>query len=111
MQPTTSQTEKPEAPRLSVMQRILQRLETSNASTSRKERPGDGSMAEKARIDDILRQMDPSARLDPEVRNILAAFADDYVQEMIVKGCDVAKHRGSKKMEAKDVEFAIKQWF
>ncbi|KAH7726367.1 Transcription initiation factor TFIID subunit A family protein [Aphelenchoides avenae] len=68
-------------------------------------------MAEKVRIDDILRQMDPSARLDSGVRTVLAAFADDYVQEVIAKCCEVTKHRGSKKMEAKDVEFVIKQWF
>lgn len=67
-------------------------------------------MADKVLIEDILRQMDPSARLDPEVRNCLQAFADDYVQEVITKCCELTKHRGSTKMEVQDVEFVIKHW-
>uniref|UniRef100_A0A914CPC8 Transcription initiation factor TFIID subunit 12 n=1 Tax=Acrobeloides nanus TaxID=290746 RepID=A0A914CPC8_9BILA len=61
------------------------------------------------KIDDILSQMDPSAQLNDDVKEALLEFLNDYIDKILEKSCQVAKYRGSKKVDPKDVEYVIKR--
>ncbi|CAN7002239.1 hypothetical protein IGI04_020738 [Brassica rapa subsp. trilocularis] len=57
----------------------------------------------KRSIHEILQQIDPSEKLDPEVEGILADIAEDFVESITTFGCSLAKHRKSDTLEAKDI--------
>ncbi|KAL0900490.1 hypothetical protein Bca101_084451 [Brassica carinata] len=57
----------------------------------------------KRSIHELLQQIDPSERLDPEVEGILADIAEDFVESITTFGCSLAKHRKSDTLEAKDI--------
>ncbi|XP_020886401.1 transcription initiation factor TFIID subunit 12 isoform X2 [Arabidopsis lyrata subsp. lyrata] len=57
----------------------------------------------KRSIHELLQQIDPSEKLDPEVEDILADIAEDFVESITTFGCSLAKHRKSDTLEAKDI--------
>ncbi|KAK6942617.1 Transcription initiation factor TFIID subunit 12 domain [Dillenia turbinata] len=57
----------------------------------------------KRSIHELVAQIDPSERLDPEVEDILVDIAEDFVESITTFGCSLAKHRKSTTLEAKDI--------
>ncbi|XP_010480364.1 PREDICTED: transcription initiation factor TFIID subunit 12 [Camelina sativa] len=57
----------------------------------------------KRSIHELLQQIDPSEKLDPEVEDILADIAEDFVESITTFSCSLAKHRKSDTLEAKDI--------
>jgi transcription initiation factor TFIID subunit 12 len=49
--------------------------------------------------------------LDPHVEKILAALADDFVQNVSEFACKLAKHRGSDTLDKNDMKFAIEKLY
>ncbi|KAI1719658.1 transcription initiation factor TFIID subunit A domain-containing protein [Ditylenchus destructor] len=66
---------------------------------------------DKINLDQLLKQMDPSARMENDVREVLTEFVDDYVNQLLKKTCELAKYRGSDNIEVKDVQYAIEHYF
>ncbi|OMO82147.1 Transcription initiation factor TFIID [Corchorus capsularis] len=62
-----------------------------------------GRILSKRSIHDLVNQIDPSERLDPEVEDILVDIAEDFVDSITTFGCSLAKHRKSDTLEAKDI--------
>ncbi|XP_052177007.1 transcription initiation factor TFIID subunit 12 isoform X4 [Diospyros lotus] len=57
----------------------------------------------KRSIQELLSQIDPSEKLDPEVEDVLVDIAEEFVESITTAGCALAKHRKSTTLEAKDI--------
>jgi len=46
---------------------------------------------DKVDVEKLLRQMDPSARMENDVADVLTDFAIDYIDAIVVRSCELAK--------------------
>ncbi|TKR62413.1 hypothetical protein L596_026382 [Steinernema carpocapsae] len=72
---------------------------------------GSGQLLEPAMLDDIAKQVDATANLDDGVKDALICYVDEYIQLIIEKSADIARHRGSRRIEHRDVAFVLKNFF
>jgi len=62
-------------------------------------------------LEKIVKTMDPSAKLEPPLQEALTEYVDDYINALLKKVCELARHRGSTKVELKDAKYAIEHYF
>lgn len=61
------------------------------------------------RLQDLVREVDPTEQLDEEVEELLLQLADDFVESTVGAACLLAKHRKSSTIEVKDVQLHLER--
>jgi transcription initiation factor TFIID subunit 12 len=59
------------------------------------------------RLEDLVREIDPLEQLDEDVEEVLLQLVDDFIDSVVTSSCQLAKHRRSQSVEAKDVQFHL----
>ncbi|KAK3018473.1 hypothetical protein RJ639_004133, partial [Escallonia herrerae] len=75
----------------------------SNRAASAETGESSNRILTKRSIQELVTQVDPFERLDPEVEDILVDIAEEFVDSITTFGCSLAKHRKSNTLEAKDI--------
>ncbi|XP_043464944.1 transcription initiation factor TFIID subunit 12 isoform X1 [Leptopilina heterotoma] len=63
----------------------------------------------KTRLQDLVREVDPSEQLDEDVEEMLLQLADDFVETTVNAACLLAKHRHANTVEVKDVQLHLER--
>eukprot|EP00742_Colponemidia_sp_Colp-10_P010026 GILJ01010978.1.p1 GENE.GILJ01010978.1~~GILJ01010978.1.p1 ORF type:complete len:117 (-),score=17.83 GILJ01010978.1:129-479(-) len=63
------------------------------------------------RLQELVQQIDPREKLDPEVEELLLDLANDFIDNVARTSSSLAQHRKSETLEVKDVKFNLEnQW-
>jgi len=63
----------------------------------------------KKRLQDLVKEIDPTEVLDDDVEDVLLQIADDFIENVVTSGCQMAKHRKSSTLEVKDVQLHLQR--
>lgn len=61
------------------------------------------------RLQDLVREVDPTEQLDEEVEELLLQMADDFVESTVGAACLLAKHRKASTVDVKDVQLHLER--
>ncbi|XP_010543486.1 PREDICTED: transcription initiation factor TFIID subunit 12 isoform X2 [Tarenaya hassleriana] len=100
--PQESVSQKPTSLAIVVHPAVTQPGTQGKKLLAENEESGDRILGKRS-IRELIQQIDPSEKLDPEVEDILADIAEDFVESITTFGCSLAKHRKSDTLEAKDI--------
>ncbi|KAL0819101.1 hypothetical protein ABMA28_008366 [Loxostege sticticalis] len=63
------------------------------------------------RLQELVREVDPTVQLDEEVEEMLLQLADDFIDTTLNAACSLAKHRHAPTVELRDVQLHLeRQW-
>ncbi|CAG9112773.1 Transcription initiation factor TFIID subunit 12 [Plutella xylostella] len=63
------------------------------------------------RLQELVREVDPTVQLDEEVEEMLLQLADDFIDTTLNAACALAKHRHAPTVELRDVQLHLeRQW-
>lgn len=80
---------------------------SSSASNSVSDAPA--QLLSKARLQDLVREIDPNVQLDDEVEELLMQLADDFVETAVNSASLLAKHRKASTIDVKDVQLHLER--
>eukprot|EP00184_Porphyridium_aerugineum_P007875 CAMPEP_0184692474 /NCGR_PEP_ID=MMETSP0313-20130426/943_1 /TAXON_ID=2792 /ORGANISM="Porphyridium aerugineum, Strain SAG 1380-2" /LENGTH=132 /DNA_ID=CAMNT_0027150309 /DNA_START=254 /DNA_END=652 /DNA_ORIENTATION=+ len=64
-----------------------------------------------AKLAELLKEVAPGETLEPEVEEFLREHAEEFVESVTEYACQLAKHRNSKTLEARDIQYHLeKNW-
>lgn len=67
------------------------------------------ALLSKPRLQELVREIDPSEQLDEDVEELLLQIADDFVENTINAACMFARHRNNARVEVKDVQLYLER--
>nr|CAG4638837.1 EOG090X0HZC [Cyclestheria hislopi] len=71
----------------------------------------DSQVLSRARLQDLVREVDPNEQLDEEVEELLLQIADDFIESTVNASCLLAKHRQASALDVTDVQMHLeRQW-
>jgi len=76
---------------------------------------GPGQMAtesqvlDKHRLNELVKEVDPSEQLDEEVEDVLLQIADDFIEQTVSQACALAKHRKGNTIDVRDVQLVLER--
>lgn len=65
----------------------------------------------KQRLQELINEIDPCEQLDEEAEEMILQMADDFIETLVTSSCQIAKHRGSKSLEVRDVQLVLEKNF
>ncbi|KAK0168709.1 hypothetical protein PV327_002483 [Microctonus hyperodae] len=81
----------------------------STPATKNQQNSSTNDFLTKARLQDLVREVDPTEQLDEEVEEMLLQLADDFVETTVNAACLLAKHRHANTVEVKDVQLHLER--
>ncbi|XP_037924722.1 transcription initiation factor TFIID subunit 12 isoform X2 [Hermetia illucens] len=81
----------------------------SNAAGKTNSVDAQGPVLTKPRLQELVREVDPTEQLDEEVEELLLQIADDFVEDTVKAACAFAKHRKVSKIEVRDVQLHLER--
>ncbi|KAG8227589.1 hypothetical protein J437_LFUL000689 [Ladona fulva] len=82
---------------------------TSTSMSSTSNSGNETQMLTRARLQDLVREVDPTEQLDEEVEEVLLQLADDFVESAVGSACLLAKHRRATTVDVKDVQLHLER--
>ncbi|KAK3585521.1 hypothetical protein CHS0354_022930 [Potamilus streckersoni] len=71
---------------------------------------GDGpKVLDKRRLQELVKEVDPLEQLDDDVEEVLLQIADDFIESVVTASCQIAKHRKSSTLEARDIQLHLER--
>ncbi|XP_054719779.1 transcription initiation factor TFIID subunit 12-like isoform X1 [Uloborus diversus] len=65
----------------------------------------------KQRLQDLVREVDPNVQNDDDVEELLLALTEEFIEDVVLTSCLLAKHRKSNALDVKDVQLSLeKNW-
>ncbi|XP_057324613.1 transcription initiation factor TFIID subunit 12 [Microplitis mediator] len=83
----------------------------SNSSANKNNQPTNDipQFLTKSKLQDLVREVDPTEQLEEEVEEMLLQLADDFVETTVNAACLLAKHRHANTVEVKDVQLHLER--
>nr|CAG8530001.1 15852_t:CDS:2 [Entrophospora candida] len=94
---------------------VTSNLPPGNFPSSQLQIPGSGNIdnnrpiVAKRKIQELVEQIDPRERLEPEVEDMLLDIADEFITTVATFACRLAKHRKSDTLEVKDLQLHLER--
>ena len=60
-----------------------------------------------ARLQELARTIDPKLNLEPDAEKVVQDVLDDFVENLASFACELAVHRSSTTLEARDIQLAL----
>lgn len=76
-------------------------------SSSHQQSVDDDKILSKRRLNELVKEIDPNEQLDDDVEDMLMQIADDFIENIVGAGCDLAKHRNGTVLEVKDLKLHL----
>ena len=61
------------------------------------------------RLNELVKEVDPSEQLDEDVEDVLLQIADDFIEQTVSQACALAKHRKAATIDVKDVQLVLER--
>ncbi|KAI5820227.1 transcription initiation factor TFIID subunit A-domain-containing protein [Pyronema omphalodes] len=71
---------------------------------------GEGmSLLSKRKLEELVKQIDPDERLDPDVEECILELVDEFIDTITSTACKMAKLRGSDTLDIKDIQIILER--
>ncbi|XP_034253467.1 transcription initiation factor TFIID subunit 12-like [Thrips palmi] len=99
----------PSVPAPPVQSSIAAKSQAASSSTANTVSDAPAQLLSKARLQDLVREIDPNVQLDDEVEELLMQLADDFVETAVNSASLLAKHRKASTIDVKDVQLHLER--
>jgi transcription initiation factor TFIID subunit 12 len=69
----------------------------------------ESQVLDKHRLNELVKEVDPSEQLDDEVEDVLLQIADDFIEQTVSQACALAKHRKANTIDVRDVQLVLER--
>ncbi|KAG0638839.1 hypothetical protein HOY80DRAFT_1022911 [Tuber brumale] len=70
---------------------------------------GGMGLLSKRKLEELVKQIDPEERLDPDVEEAVLELVDEFIDSIATSACKMAKLRGSDTLDLKDVQIILER--